>query len=175
MLTLRVRVLDVRLIRRGDVVGYGGAFRAERRLQSVILGSDYGGGAIAVGFPAADGCFSATCDKALCGIDINGPDECRGHGRGFPVRVGDEAHGEDVASTPDTTSEEVLAGLTMRLARVYHRDVGNHEFHQVVAAAKRPSTTILMVHQEWREQTVRIRNLNHAVRQVRTSVPVKDS
>ena len=131
VVTLQVRVLQVRIVGKGDTVGYGGVWTAKRPGRIAVIAAGY-----ADGYPrAASGTDSTTGGEAiiagkrcpiagrismdLMAIDVSelGEGEVR---RGeFVTLIGGDITVDDVAARSGTIGYEILTRLGHRYHRVY--------------------------------------------------------
>jgi alanine racemase len=128
-LTLRAMVTRVRDVRRGESVGYGRAWVAERpaRIATVAIGYEDGvmrsrvnTGAVAVGGRRAPLVGRVSMDAIT--VDVS---EMPGVVPGDVVTlIGDGITADEVAAWSDTISHEVLTSLGNRVSRRYLRSAG---------------------------------------------------
>jgi alanine racemase len=120
VMTLETTVLTVRVVRRGETVGYAGAWRAERDSSIAILAAGYGDGLprhLASGTPVrvAGGRYPLVgrVSMDMIAIDVTGaPEVSVGSravvwGEGLPV--------EEVAAHAETIPYELLCGVSQRV------------------------------------------------------------
>jgi alanine racemase len=120
VMTLETTVLTVREVRRGETVGYAGAWRAERDSSIAILAAGYGDGLprhLASGTPVrvAGGRYPLVgrVSMDMIAIDVTGaPEVSVGSravvwGEGLPV--------EEVAAHAETIPYELLCGVSQRV------------------------------------------------------------
>ena len=120
VMTLETTVLTVREVKRGETVGYAGAWRAERDSSIAILAAGYGDGLprhLANGTPVLIGGsrypLVGRVSMDMIAVDVSGaPGVSTGNkaiiwGEGLPV--------EDVAMHADTIPYELLCGVSQRV------------------------------------------------------------
>jgi alanine racemase len=120
VMTLETTVLTVRQVKRGETVGYAGAWQASRDSAIAILAAGYGDGLLRTlvnGTPVLVG--ETRCDLVgrvsmdMIAVDVTGvPDVATGHkaviwGEGLPV--------EEIAAHAGTIPYELLCGLSPRV------------------------------------------------------------
>jgi alanine racemase len=119
---LTAPVLDIRNLQRGDRLGYGAAFTADRPIRIAVLGAGYADGVIrsarAGGYAWHGGARRALLivNMDICAIDLGEAE----------ARVGDEvellgpgALLDDLATAAGTVAHEVLVRLSRRAERHY--------------------------------------------------------
>jgi alanine racemase len=120
VMTLESTVLTVRKVKRGETVGYGGAWRAERDSRIAILAAGYGDGlprSLASGTPVLIGgnrhdlvgrvSMDLTAVDVTGAVDLRIGDKAIIWGDGLPV--------EEVAMHAGTIPYELLCGLSQRV------------------------------------------------------------
>lgn len=124
VLTWKASVVGVKDLPKGETVGYGARYRAERDIRTAVIAAGYADGVPRVltnkGRVAIGGCLApmiGAVSMDLTTIDIT---DCP------PVHVGDEAMiigdaitADDVAQLAGTISYEILTGIGNRVERVY--------------------------------------------------------
>jgi alanine racemase len=124
VMTLKSTVISLRTIERGQAVGYGGSWRAERTLLCASIGIGYGDGYprhAAVGTPVLIAgqraplvgrvsMDSINVDVSQC-RDIKVGDEVVLWGEGLPI--------DEIAEKSETIAYELMCGITERVTRTY--------------------------------------------------------
>ena len=131
---LKVRVLQVRGVTRGETVGYGGAWTARRATRIAVIAAGYADGIFrsagssdempgGVAIVADKRCpFAGRISMDLTAIDVSElPDGAVRRGD-MVTLIGDGLTLDDVGRGASTIGYEVLTSLGRRYHRVYRRD-----------------------------------------------------
>lgn len=127
VMRLLAPVLQVRRIRRGEAVGYGGTFLAERDLLAAVVGIGYGDGlprSAQGGFLNIEGHLAKligriSMDLSVCAL----PDGAEvSEGALALVFGGDQAALPALADAAGTIPYELLSGLTPRVRRIWQEE-----------------------------------------------------
>ncbi len=128
---LKGRILQVREVKRGDAVGYGATFVAQRPSRLAIVAVGYADGflrsaAAAAGKPAAQALVAGKrcplvgrVSMDLIAIDVTDLPEGRARRGDLATLIGGELSIDEVAASLGTISYEVLTGLGHRYHRLY--------------------------------------------------------
>jgi len=134
VIDLKVRVLQVRSVTRGETVGYSAAWTARRAARIAVIAAGYAdgifrtsgssdempGGAAIVGGKRCP--FAGRISMDLTAIDVSElPDGAVRRGD-MATLIGDDLTLDDVARGASTIGYEVLTSLGRRFHRVYRRD-----------------------------------------------------
>lgn len=129
VITLQSRILQVRKIAAGDVVGYGATFRASNTLRVATVPLGYADGYHRMlsncGLTHIDGIPCPVLGRIsmdLISIDVTAVPEGRAH-PGAPVEIiGPNQDVEDIAARAGTNSNDILTSLGNRFHRIYIGD-----------------------------------------------------
>jgi alanine racemase len=131
VLELKGRILQVREVKRGDTVGYGATFTAQRASRIAIVAVGYADGFLRSGSgdrnkPAAQVIVAGKrCPLAgrvsmdLISVDVTDVPDGRAHRGDFATLIGPELGVDELASALGTIGYEVLTRLGRRFHRVY--------------------------------------------------------
>jgi alanine racemase len=131
---LKVRILQVRSVTRGETVGYSAAWTARRGARIAVIAAGYadgifrssgssdetpGGAAIVAGKRCP---FAGRISMDLTAIDVSEVPEGAVRRGDMATLIGDDLPLDDVARGASTIGYEVLTSLGRRYHRVYRRD-----------------------------------------------------
>jgi alanine racemase len=121
---LEAPILQVRVVPRGESVGYGATFVAEQTTRVAILAAGYADGLPRAASPGGGAWFDGAVrpllgrvSMDLVAIDITGCDAARPGA--YVEWIGPNRLVDDAAATAGTTAYELLTRLTARAARSY--------------------------------------------------------
>jgi alanine racemase len=131
VIELKVRILQVRTVKRGDTVGYGATWTAGRAGRIAIIAAGYGDGLLRSGAasktkPAAEVLIAGRrcpvvgrVSMDLSAIDVTDLPEGSARRGEYATLIGDGMSVDDLAAGLGTVNYEVLTSLGRRYHRIY--------------------------------------------------------